>query len=59
MSEVFTLEEELGVLLLDRTKRAVTLTEAGKYFLEEAKLSLKHAERAKPIARKVSRGSAW
>jgi len=42
--------------LLDRTKRTVTLTEAGKYFLEEAKLSLEHAERAKAVARKVSRG---
>ena len=42
--------------MLDRTKRTVTLTEAGKYFLEEAKLSLEHAERAKAVARKVSRG---
>jgi DNA-binding transcriptional LysR family regulator len=42
--------------LLDRTKRTVTLTEAGKYFLEEAKLSLEHAERAIAVARKVSRG---
>ena len=42
--------------MLDRTKRTVTLTEAGEYFLEEAKLSLEHAERAKAVARKVSRG---
>ena len=54
--QIKALEEELGVLLLDRTKRTVTLTEAGKYFLKEAKLSLEHAERAKAIARKVSRG---
>jgi DNA-binding transcriptional LysR family regulator len=54
--QIKTLEEELGVLLLDRTKRTVTLTEAGKYFLEEAKLSLEHAERAKAVVRKVSRG---
>lgn len=54
--QIKSLEEELGVLLLDRTKRTVNLTEAGKYFLEEAKLSLEHAERAKAIARKVYRG---
>ena len=48
--------EEVGVLLLQRTKRTVALTEAGKYFLEEAKLTLEHAERAKVVAQKVARG---
>jgi DNA-binding transcriptional LysR family regulator len=50
------LEEELGVLLLERTKRTVALTEAGKFFLEEAKLTLEHAQRAKVVAQKVARG---
>jgi DNA-binding transcriptional LysR family regulator len=54
--QIKALEEEVGVLLLERTKRTVTLTEAGKYFLEEAKLTLEHAERAKVVAQKVARG---
>jgi len=54
--QIKALEEELGVLLLERTKRTVALTEAGKYFLEEAKLTLEHAERAKVVAQKVARG---
>ncbi len=54
--QIKALEEEVGVLLLKRTKRTVALTEAGKYFLEEAKLTLEHAERAKIVAQKVARG---
>jgi DNA-binding transcriptional LysR family regulator len=55
--QIKALEEEVGVLLLDRTKRTVALTEAGKYFLEEARLTLEHAERAKVVAQKVARGT--
>jgi DNA-binding transcriptional LysR family regulator len=54
--QIKALEEEVGVLLLERTKRTVALTEAGKYFLEEAKLTLEHAERAKVVAQRVARG---
>jgi DNA-binding transcriptional LysR family regulator len=54
--QIKALEEEVGVLLLERTKRTVALTEAGKHFLEEAKLTLEHAERAKTVAQKVARG---
>jgi DNA-binding transcriptional LysR family regulator len=54
--QIKALEEEVGVLLLERTKRTVALTEAGKYFLEEARLTLEHAERAKVVAQKVARG---
>ncbi|HEX3444678.1 MAG TPA: LysR substrate-binding domain-containing protein [Chthoniobacterales bacterium] len=54
--QIKALEEEVGVLLLERTKRTVALTEAGKYFLEEAKLTLEHAERAKVMAQQVARG---
>jgi DNA-binding transcriptional LysR family regulator len=54
--QIKALEEEVGVLLLERTKRSVALTEAGKHFLEEAKLTLEHAERAKIVAQQVARG---
>jgi DNA-binding transcriptional LysR family regulator len=54
--QIKALEEEVGVLLLERTKRTVALTEAGKYFLEEAKQALDHAERAKVAAQRVARG---
>jgi DNA-binding transcriptional LysR family regulator len=54
--QIKALEEEVGVLLLERTKRTVALTEAGRYFLEEAKLALDHAERAKVVAQRVARG---
>src|SRR5258708_21318915 len=54
--QIKALEEEVGVILLKRNKRTVALTEAGKYFLEEAKLTLEHAERAKIVAQKVARG---
>jgi len=35
--QINLLEEELGAVLLDRSERPVTLTEAGKVFLERAK----------------------
>jgi DNA-binding transcriptional LysR family regulator len=54
--QIKALEEEVGALLLERTKRTVALTEAGKYFLEEAKLTLEHAERAKAGAQQVAGG---
>src|SRR5258707_9240007 len=52
--QIKALEEEVGVLLLERTKRTVALTEAGKYFLEEAKLTPEYPERAKIGSQKVA-----
>jgi DNA-binding transcriptional LysR family regulator len=54
--QIKALEDDLDVQLLDRTKRKVTLTEAGSYFLQEAQLTLNQAERAQAVAKRVARG---
>lgn len=51
-----SLEKELGVKLVSRTKRSVALTSAGKLFLEEARTTLMHAEHAEQVARQAGRG---
>jgi DNA-binding transcriptional LysR family regulator len=54
--QIKALENDLDVRLLDRTKRKVTLTEAGSYFLQEAQLTLNQAERAQAVVKRVARG---
>jgi DNA-binding transcriptional LysR family regulator len=54
--QIQALETELGVRLLHRTKRTVTLTDAGAGFLKEARSALQHAERAAVVARRAGRG---
>ena len=44
--QIRSLETELGVELFHRNKRTVVLTEAGKAFLDEARLTLAQAQRA-------------
>ena len=41
--QVLDLEEELGLALLERTAKAVRLTEAGRVFLKEARAVLERA----------------
>jgi DNA-binding transcriptional LysR family regulator len=50
------LEQELGVTLLERSRRRVELTPAGESFLREARAILDSVERASESARRVARG---
>jgi DNA-binding transcriptional LysR family regulator len=51
-----TLEDGIGVKLLNRTTRAVTLTRAGLGFLEDAKAILNRTEEAARNAREIADG---
>ncbi|MBU3846290.1 MAG: DNA-binding transcriptional regulator HcaR [Candidatus Acinetobacter avistercoris] len=53
--QIKDLEEDVGVRLLNRTKRKVELTEEGSVFLEQARLTLAQAEKAIAMARQVSK----
>jgi DNA-binding transcriptional LysR family regulator len=52
------LEANIGARLLERTKRWVRLTEAGKLFLADARRILAMAEQAAETARRAERGEA-
>ena len=54
--QIKALEDDLGVRLFERTKREVTLTQAGAYFLAEAQATLTQAQRAQAVAQRVARG---
>ncbi len=49
--KVASLERSMGVDLFERSTRHVTLTAAGRLFVQESSLSLNHAERAWDLAR--------
>jgi DNA-binding transcriptional LysR family regulator len=53
---VRTLEDDIGVRLLNRTTRAVTLTRAGLGFLDDAKAILSRTEDAARNAREIADG---
>ena len=55
-TQIKSLEEEIGVQLLERSTRSVKLTSSGRAFLEEARLVLAAAERAQQSARKAGAG---
>ncbi|CAN7549953.1 LysR substrate-binding domain-containing protein [Caballeronia sp. LjRoot31] len=55
--QIKKLESHLGVRLLNRNKRtAVTLTDAGKIFLTEARLALRQLEHAEAVGRLAANG---
>src|SRR5271169_5289767 len=45
------LEEEVGAQLLDRSRRHVVLSPAGRAFLDEARAAMRAVERAARVAR--------
>jgi DNA-binding transcriptional LysR family regulator len=58
-TQIKRLEQQLGVRLLNRNKRQpISLTEAGRLFLDEAATALMHLERAEQVAMLAARGMA-
>jgi DNA-binding transcriptional LysR family regulator len=54
--QIQKLERQLGVELIDRSRRPIELTDAGDALLAEARLALTHAERAFAAARRAATG---
>ncbi|WP_216634601.1 LysR family transcriptional regulator [Gloeomargarita lithophora] len=54
--QIAKLEKEIGVVLLNRTKRTVQLTSAGQVLLERAKQLLFQADTAVQLARRAAHG---
>jgi DNA-binding transcriptional LysR family regulator len=52
--QIRDLEDEVGVALLERTAKAVRLTDAGRAFLDEARAILKHTNEAVLKARAIA-----
>jgi len=56
--QISRMESELGLALLERTKRRVELTDAGQLFLGEARALLERYEQAVTSARQAAAGQA-
>lgn len=57
--QIIELEAELGTRLFERTKREVSLTDAGKAFVQEARAALLHSHRAVHVAKANRHGSTF
>lgn len=56
--QIRKLERQLGVLLIERNSRSVTLTAAGTALLQEARVLLSRADETRRIVRQVGDGEA-
>lgn len=54
--QIRQLEEDLGVLLIERGSRPVNLTEAGKYFFEQAQGIVEHFDQFLDKTKKMGKG---
>jgi DNA-binding transcriptional LysR family regulator len=54
--QIQALEQEVGARLFERTNRRVELSEAGRLFLEEARLALAQVDKAADVARRAQLG---
>jgi DNA-binding transcriptional LysR family regulator len=54
--QIQQLEQEIEALLFHRLTRGVELTDAGRAFVEDARVILEHVEQAKAKAQRVARG---
>src|SRR5271168_946583 len=57
-AQIKALEDDLGILLLERNKRTVRLTRAGASFLSDAEVLLDDADEAKRRAARFATGEA-
>lgn len=56
--QIMQLEDELGTKLLNRTKRSVSLTPAGKYLMDEADYIINHLNRVVDATKRKGEGEA-
>jgi len=54
--QIRALEGLLGTQLLERSRQRVSLTDSGTMFLEEARVVLRHAARARQVGERAGRG---
>jgi len=54
--QIMQLEDELGTKLLNRTKRSVSLTPAGKYLMDEADYIINHLDRVVDATKRKGEG---